>query len=139
MCQFVNTNDVSQSQPHVMSALAKLDLSAPGHLQLADFGTADGGTSMYLMRAIIDKVRSEHADKEVVIVYEDQPTNDFKPLFLMTQGIMEGPESYLESHSKVFVHGCGTSFYEQCMPTGSLHLGFSATAMHWLRKTVSCS
>ena len=29
---------------------------------------------------------------------------------------------------------CGTSFYKQCFPTGSVILGFSATAMHWLSK-----
>ena len=29
---------------------------------------------------------------------------------------------------------CGTSFYKQCFPPESVHLGFSATAMHWLLK-----
>eukprot|EP01138_Halocafeteria_seosinensis_P003651 gb/GECG01003730.1/.p1 GENE.gb/GECG01003730.1/~~gb/GECG01003730.1/.p1 ORF type:complete len:146 (+),score=21.22 gb/GECG01003730.1/:1-438(+) len=52
---------------------------------IMDLGTADGGTVMYLMKDILDKLRSRDPSKEAVIIYEDQPTNDFKPLFLMTQ------------------------------------------------------
>ena len=39
----------------------------------------------YLMKDILDKLRSRDANKEALLIYEDQPTNDFKPLFLMTQ------------------------------------------------------
>lgn len=33
----------------------------------------------------------------------------------------------------MFVTTCGTNFYSQCLPPQSVNLGFSATAMHWLR------
>ena len=34
----------------------------------------------------------------------------------------------------MFVSACGTSFYEQCFPRGTVSLGFSATALHWLQR-----
>jgi len=41
-------------------------------------------------------------------------------------------DSYLQRLSNVYVTASGTSFYFQMLPSGSLDLGFSATAMHWL-------
>lgn len=32
----------------------------------------------------------------------------------------------------MYVSAVGTSFHDQCLPRGTLHLGFSSTAMHWL-------
>jgi len=29
---------------------------------------------------------------------------------------------------------CGTNFYSQCVPSNTVHLGFSSTSMHWLSK-----
>ena len=40
--------------------------------------------------------------------------------------------SYLKQHKGVFVTASGTGFYAQCFPSATVHLGFSATAMHWL-------
>ena len=48
---------------------------------------------------------------------------------------MEGPASYLADHKNVFVLASGTSFYAPCTPPSTVDLGFSATAMHWLRTT----
>lgn len=47
---------------------------------------------------------------------------------------MPGPKSYFLDFPNVFVTACGTSFYSQCLPPQSVNLGFSATAMHWLRE-----
>ena len=44
--------------------------------------------------------------------------------------------TYLRDYQDVFVTACGTSFYSQCLPRKSVHLAFSATAIHW-RSTVS--
>ena len=51
-------------------------------------------------------------------------------LFLV--GFIKGPRSYLADFSNVFVTTCGTNFYSQCLPPGSVNLGFSANAFHWL-------
>lgn len=103
---------------------------------LADYGTADGGTSIDLVDHIVDAVRARTTpDQEVVVLYEDIPTNPFGPLFQMMQGMLPlpgGRVSYLAKHTEgVFVHAVGTSFYKQCAPTGSVDFGMSFTAMHW--------
>jgi len=40
--------------------------------------------------------------------------------------------SFQNKFSNVFVYGCGTGFHQQLMSNGSLSLGFSATAMHYI-------
>ena len=46
---------------------------------------------------------------------------------------MPGPKSYFLDFSNVFVTACGTNFYSQCLPSQTVNLGFTSTAMHWLR------
>lgn len=41
---------------------------------IADYGTADAGTSLGLMTKMVDAVRKKQKDKEVVLHYEDQLT-----------------------------------------------------------------
>lgn len=54
---------------------------------IADYGTADGGTSLPLMIKCIEKIRSKHGDGiPITIIYEDQPTNDFKSIFFRVNG-----------------------------------------------------
>jgi hypothetical protein len=126
---------IANATPNVVQCLETISKDQ-NPVVIADYGTADGGTSMPMMMSALDTLKAANPDREVTLLYEDQPTNAFKPLFMMTQGLLPGPESYLKKYpSGVFVHATGTSFYEQCAPTGSIHFGFSATAMHWLRKT----
>ena len=47
----------------------------------------------------------------------------------------------LAARPNVFVTATGTSFFSQCLPSGSAHLALSFTAMHWLSKQpapISC-
>eukprot|EP00213_Chloropicon_mariensis_P003828 CAMPEP_0197475098 /NCGR_PEP_ID=MMETSP1309-20131121/6539_1 /TAXON_ID=464262 /ORGANISM="Genus nov. species nov., Strain RCC998" /LENGTH=382 /DNA_ID=CAMNT_0043014993 /DNA_START=222 /DNA_END=1370 /DNA_ORIENTATION=- len=110
-----------------------------GAFTFADYGTADGGTSMPLLSKLIGEFRKREPSREVVVAYEDQPNNDFKSLFFYVQGIAsvgrEGYDgTYLKEFDDVFVSVCGTSFHDQCFPTGTVHFGMSFTAMHWLSK-----
>ena len=43
-------------------------------------------------------------------------------------------DSYLDEFDGVHALESGSSFYSPVLPAGSLHLGFSATAMHWLSR-----
>ncbi|CAE7248334.1 IAMT1 [Symbiodinium sp. KB8] len=118
------------------SALDAVEMPSGRHFVLADYGTADGGTSIDLVSRVIGKVRERtSADQEVIVLYEDIPTNPFGPLFQMTQGMLAlpgGRTSFLAKHpTGVFVHAVGTSFYRQCAPTGTVDFGMSFTAMHW--------
>ena len=40
--------------------------------------------------------------------------------------------AYQKEFENVFVHGCGTGFHDQLVTSGTLSLGFSATAMHYV-------
>lgn len=102
--------------------------------QIADFGTADGGTSIPLLTKLIRAVRQAEPKSPIVVLYEDQDQNDWASLFKLTQGKLEhGPETYLDgSIDDVYVLASGTSFYQKCFAPGSIDFAFCATAMHWL-------
>ena len=100
---------------------------------IADFGTADGGTSLPLMRNVVARVRAAEPDTAIVVGYEDQAQNDWQSLFKLVQGHIEGgPETYYEPDGNVYAVAVGTSFYESCFAPESIDLSFSATAFHWL-------
>ena len=101
---------------------------------IADFGTADGGTSLPLLRTLVAHVRAADPVAPIVVAYEDQAQNDWASVFHLTQGSLpNGPPTYLDgSVDNVYVLASGTSFYNQCLPPASVDFSFSATAMHWL-------
>lgn len=105
--------------------------SAP--FTFADMGCADGGTSLDLVREVIGAVRVRWPKRPIAIVYTDQPRNDFNSLFRIVHGLSPLP-SYLDQAEEVYVLASATSFYRRMLPPGTLDLGFSATAMHWLSR-----
>ncbi len=52
-------------------------------------------------------------------------------LFHLVHGLTPIP-TYLDEIEDVYVLAAATSFYRPILPAGTLNLGFSATAMHWL-------
>lgn len=129
---------------HVIDAATPLVLDAINSLPLAsieqgftisDMGCADAGTSLSMIGKAIDAVSARVPAAPISVVYTDQPRNDFNALITNVYGL--GPfETYLDDRDNVFPLVSGTSFYRQIMPSGSLNLGFSATAMHWLSQKV---
>lgn len=116
-----------------LRALADLDVSAEASpFQIADFGAADGGTSVDLVRTLVDEVRARAPNREICVTYTDLPRNDYSALFRMLAGERPGVKSYVADHQGVFAFAAGTSFYSPIFPRNALHFGFSATAMHWL-------
>ena len=98
---------------------------------ISDMGCADGGTSLQMIERVLGTVREKNNELPVSVVYTDQPRNDFNALVKNVHGL--GPfTSYLDKAEHVYPLFSGTSFYRQIVPANSLHLGFSATAMHWL-------
>ena len=114
-----------------LAALADMDLaSGAGAFQIADFGAADGGTSLGLQRKVIGAVRESAPQRPVCITYTDLPSNDYSALFSNVQGRRDGVATYLTEHDDVFVYAAATSFFEAIFPDDSVDFGFSATAMH---------
>lgn len=123
---------IDNAFPMVRDALANVP-NDRDRVRLADFGAADGGTSQGMWARLIDALRAAGDGRDIEVMYTDLPSNDFSTLFKQMQGIIGDPnKAYQTKHDGVFVHGCGTGFHRQLMGAGTLDLGFSATAMHYV-------
>ena len=118
----------------VADALAAMDLKRSDMpFAVADFGAADGGTSLDLVRRIVGIVREATPDRPITITYTDLPHNDFSVLFRRLHGVLDTTDpAPLGREPNLYTFGSGTSFHRQIFPDATLSLGFSATAMHWL-------
>ena len=135
---------IENAKPMVLEAVrralaSRVALHTTGSpFHVADFGTADAGTSMPLMRAVVEAVRgSEGPATPIVVTYEDQTMNDWNSVFRRVHGVLPGADaSFMQAaDSNVFALASGTTFYQPCVPAATLDLAFSATAMHWLSVT----
>ena len=124
-------NVINDAGAMVVAALN--DLPDSSTLKIADYGAADGGTSQQMWDSVIRSRRDAGDKRQIEMIYTDLASNDFSTLFRMMQG-MQGDLTYAYQNNfeNVFVHGCGTGFHKQIMSNASLHLGFSATAMHYV-------
>ena len=104
-------------------------------LRMADYGSADGGTSQELWGNLINFIRNKDDNRDIEILYTDLASNDFSTLFRTMQGMQGNPKlAFQNKFSNIFIHGCGTGFHQKLMSSNSLSLGFSATAMHYVSK-----
>lgn len=125
-------NVIDNTGELALDALASIDVEGgAGPFQMADFGAADGGTSIDLVRRIIGEVRVRAPGRPICMTYTDLPRNDYSALFNLVHGGRSDVVSYLDEHDDVFVFASGTSFYLPIFPAATLDFGFSATAMHW--------
>jgi hypothetical protein len=121
--------------PLVLAAVERMDLAASAApFGIVDYGAADGGTSLALHRALIAAVRAR-TGRAITLTHTDLPHNDFSALFRLLHGLLpDKPGLGLAGDDRLFSFASGTSFYRQIVPDGTLSLGFSATAMHWLSR-----
>jgi len=133
---------IDLSTPRVLEALNQVtsqgQYKSQGQWCFSDMGCADGGTSLSLWRAVC-KQCAEESDQQIQIVYADQARNDFNALVRIVHGLTEF-DAYLPEYDQVRILESGASFYSSILPNCTLHLGYSATAMHWLsRKPIDIS
>jgi hypothetical protein len=122
---------INNASQIVLKALHEIPTSRA--LKIADFGAADGGTSREMWMQVINTRRAMGDDRQIEMLYTDLASNDFSTLFRMMQGMQgDSKHAYQIHNDNVFVHGCGTGFHQQLVANESLHLGFSATAMHYV-------
>ena len=127
---------IDAATPMVLDAIKNLpQASIANGFTFSDMGTADAGTSLEMISRAIEAVAARAPEAPISVVYSDQPRNDFNALIANVYGL-GAFESYLDRHANVFPFVSGTSFYRQILPAGSLDIGFSATAMHWLSAKV---
>jgi len=142
---------IDAATPLVLNEIKKQPLrpfgvGSPAY-HIADYGTADAGTSLGLMSKMVNAVRERSSaedeacdEKEVVIHYEDQLTNEWQSVFNHALGIKSVSDAYNQpipnpyALNNVFVEACGVGFHNQCYPSNSIDFGVSFTAMHWLSR-----
>jgi len=119
----------------VLDAVARMDLADDGApFRAADMGAADGGTSVDMWRKVLKAVRGRVPSRPIEMVYTDLPRNDFSQVFRMVHGQTD-IASYYPEIDDLYVFASGTSFHQAIFPAGSLHLGFSATASHYISRS----
>ena len=73
--------------PLILEAIKSGRVKPGSVFTIVDYGTADGGTSMPLMYESVKAIREKYGEEmPITIIYEDQPVNDFKSVFMRLQG-----------------------------------------------------
>ena len=78
---------IDELTPTILKCLASIPVKPGSVFSIADYGCADGGSSMSLMYACVKELRRLYGEElEICVKYEDQPVNDFKSLFSFLHG-----------------------------------------------------
>jgi hypothetical protein len=116
----------------ILDAVERMNLADDGSaFTMSDMGCADGGTSVTMVGTVLKEVRRRAPSRPIQMVYTDLPRNDFSQVFQNIHGQTE-IESYIEEIENLFVFASATSFHKPIFPAGTLNLGFSATASHYI-------
>lgn len=123
---------IDNATPMVLDAIADMDFPDDGRIiTMADMGCADGGTSLEMVGKALKAIRAKWPGCPIKMTYTDLPRNDFSQVFQIVHGLTD-IKSYLEEIDDVYVFASATSFHKNIFPAGTLHLGFSATASHYI-------
>ncbi len=99
---------------------------------IADYGSSQGKNSLLPMQVAIRILRNRLGPNRPISVFHiDQPLNDFNTLFEVLDA---DPDRYALDDPNVFPSAIGRSFYENVLPPGSVHLGWSSYAAMWLSR-----
>jgi indole-3-acetate O-methyltransferase len=128
---------IDAATPLVLDAAVALTLAEDGKpITVADMGCADGGTSIEMIGAVVRALRARAPGRPIQLVYTDLPRNDFSQVFQNVHGLTE-LKSPLTEIPGLFIFASGTSFHRAIFPPETLHLGFSATASHYISEKPS--
>ena len=120
-----------QLKPTLLEALKRVLSRESGkeHFTFCDYGTANcRGSSSVLAHFVVDELRRVDRNRQLSIVFEDQPHNDFRAAFTEVQKAL----CEKDDETKLFFSSVGRSFFMQCLPSESLHLGVSSLSIHYL-------
>ncbi|MCP4382839.1 MAG: class I SAM-dependent methyltransferase [Hyphomicrobiales bacterium] len=123
---------IQQQEARLRNAVDHLDLARP-ELRIMDYGCGPGRNSITVFHTILDALRRRDADMPVVAVHNDQIGNDWNEL-LANVG---GPKGYLRDIKHIRVETSVGSFFDPVASPGTVDLGVSFAASHWLAGSVS--
>jgi SAM dependent carboxyl methyltransferase len=130
---FVPAGGGSLALPFLEEAVQEITLDQSDQpIVIADYGSSQGKNSFVPMRAAIKVLRKRvGADRPISVVHVDQAANDFNTLFDV---LHRDPECYSVDDRNVFPSAVGRSFYQNVLPRGQVHLGWSSYAAVWLSR-----
>jgi SAM dependent carboxyl methyltransferase len=125
----VQAAGLSPAVPLLERAASIVSLSnAPEAIVIADYGSSEGRNSLSPMTVAIGALRERVGpNRAISVVHTDLPGNDFSALF---ETLANDPDI-----PAVFASAVGRSYYQQILPSGSVTLGWTSWAMHWLSRT----
>ncbi|GAA4832283.1 hypothetical protein GCM10023201_20310 [Actinomycetospora corticicola] len=113
----------------VREAARTAPVGPDGTVTVVDYGASEGRNSLAPVNAAVETLRAVHGEEQPIwVVHTDLPDNDFSSLFHV---VADDSRSY--RRPGVHTAAVGRSFYEQLLPIGSVGLGWSSIAVHWLR------
>jgi hypothetical protein len=122
---------IRQQEARLRNAVGHLDLAVP-ELRIMDYGCGPGRNSMTAFHTILDELRRRAPTLPVVAVHNDQFGNDWNDLFAN----IRGSDGYLHDLDHIRVEASIGSFFEPVAGAGSVDLGVSFAASHWLARPV---
>jgi len=96
---------------------------------VADYGCSTGSNSIKMVSRAISAVRTREPGIAAAVLHNDVPTNDFNQLFA---NLVATPDCYLHLDPPVVPMASAGSFFQVAAPVGSVRLGMSFSAAHWL-------
>lgn len=103
-----------------------------GPVLIVDYGCSSGANSIAVVADSVRVLRRSDPEREVVVVHDDLPTNDFQALFA---NLRDRPDSYLRlPGADVLSLASAMSFYDAVVPLRRVQLALSFSAAHWLRE-----
>jgi hypothetical protein len=117
--------------PLLEKAIGSVNLGSNNeHVVVADYGSSQGKNSLAPMKVAVGGLRKRIGpDRAISVFHVDQSSNDFNSLFEVLES---HPDRYALDDPKVYPAAIGKSFYEQVLPAGSVHLGWSSYAAVWM-------
>ena len=104
----------------------------PQPIVIADYGASTGHNSLAPISAALPLLRNRtRPDHSILVAHTDVPENDFTVMF---QTLSDDPDTYLRKDAATFASAVGRSFYNQIIPSNSVHLGWSSWAVQWLSR-----
>ncbi|MGB8407580.1 MAG: SAM-dependent methyltransferase [Mycobacterium sp.] len=105
---------------------------APHPVVIAEYGAGNARNGLVPIGAAVTalrkRIRPEHP---IAVTHTDVPENDFSTLF---RNLRDDPGSYLHTDRATYAAAVGRSYLQQILPSESVHLAWSAWAIHWLSR-----
>jgi cyclopropane-fatty-acyl-phospholipid synthase len=115
----------------IAESVAAVPLPAAGRaFVIADYGASTGRNSVASTGAAVTAVRRRRPGQRVAVIHNDLPTNDWNQLFANVAASSEASGA----GDPVVPLASAVSFFEPAAPAGSVHVGLSFSAAHWLRE-----